>query len=202
MSGAEPLCLIAGNDEQKATGTPDDKLEVGIDVGYSCAIDERRQLSLRTMFPQATPPQVQERVLAQIASVAAIMGLRELVIEHKRESANAQARFDELQADPKRKAEIKAELDALVGSRGEAADNFEKAFRANGRQGQWKPAGKEKGTLDALDRDIERLARESDAIDADLAKKRADLATAIRNWTVAIENAEREIAIRREAYGE
>jgi hypothetical protein len=172
----------------------------GVDVSLGFVLTEKTQMSMRTMFPQNTPAAEQERILARVISVAAITSLREKVIEFKKDRVIAEERLATLDDGTKQTSEIKAAIDALVSDAGELRRKGETAYRETGRGGEYKPVGNDKRMLDGIQRDIADKRQALVNLDADLTRQRDEITKAIKNWGVAIANAEREIAVRREAY--
>lgn len=187
--------------------TPDEPAKVepvfpGVEAALAQAIDERRSLSLKTMFLQKTAPHEHERVLSSLFCVTAVVALREKIIELKRERGNAEQRLSELSGNPERREELTNDIRALQAEAGDHSQAEEQKFRASGRQGPFAMVGAAKTKAQGLVTDIERKKRELETLDLDLKRQRDELEKAIKNWGIAIENAEREIVIRREAYGE
>lgn len=173
----------------------------GVDLSLGFSLNEKTQMSARTMFPQNTPAREQERVIARIISVAAVTSLVEKVVEFKKERQIAQERLADLDDGTKRKSELKAEMDALVSEAAELRRKGQEAYAASGRTGEYKPAGGDKRVLDGIQADIAGKRQAIVNLDDDLKRQRDELEKAVKNYGIAIANAEREIAIRREAYG-
>lgn len=174
----------------------------GLDIGYAFSIDERRSLSVRTTFGRGATCEVQEKILARIFNTTAVMGLREKLIEHKREQKNARRRLEELSGDPSKKKELEGEISALQVEATSFAKQAETRFRESGRTGTYSPAGADKTRIMGFGTDIEKRRKAIADLDADLERQRGELRNAIENYGVAISNVESEIAIRRESYGE
>lgn len=186
-------------DEQTAKVEP---VFPGVEAALAQAIDERRSLSLKTMFLQQTPPQEHERVLSSLFCVTAVVALREKIIELKREQGNAEQRLSELSGNPERRTELTNDIRSLQAEAGAHSQTEEQKFRASGRQGSFAMVGAAKTKAQGFVTDIERRKRELETLDLDVKRQRDELEKAIKNWGIAIENAEREITIRRAAYGE
>ena len=183
--------------------SPEAEIETqpGVDVNYVFSVDEKRSLSFRTMFAQATPPGVQERILGRIIAVGAIAALKEKLIEFRKDQANAARRLAEL-VDPKRLAEIQVEIDALNVQTIERLNAMEAAHQISGRQGEFRPVGREKAEIEGIRKDVDKLEHERNDLRNELVRQRTELEGAIGNWAVAIANAEAEIEVRRASYGE
>lgn len=192
MSNVEPI--------RKDNETP--KELPGFDVSFSSSIDEKRQIAVRTMFDQGTPGKERERILAGMLSTVSIIGLREKLIEYKRDQQNAQQRLADISADPEKIKAIRAEISQLQLDAGKYSQDEENKFRASGRTGQFTLVGAAKSRAQGFITDIQKKQNEISSLDADLTRQRDELQKAVKNWGIAIENAEREITIRRESYGE
>lgn len=173
----------------------------GVEAALVQSIDDKRSLSIKTLFLRDTPPQHHEKVLAELFSVTAVIGLREKLIELKREKLNAERRLADLRADPDKKAQLLEEVNGLLREAAAYREGAEKRFRDSGRVGVFAPVGADKTKISGFVTDIEAKRKEIANIDLDMARQRDELEKAIRNWGIAIENAESEIKIRREAYG-
>jgi hypothetical protein len=195
MSNVEPI--------RKSGDTPDvEPVFPGVEAALVQAIDDKRSLSLKTMFLQKTAPKEHERVMASLFCVTAVIALREKVIECKREQQNAQELLDGLSNNPEKIAAIKAEIVQLQADAANHSADEEKKFRAAGRTGAFALVGAAKTRATGFVTDIQKKQNELVALDADTTRQRDELQKAVKNWGVAIANAEREIAIRRESYGE
>ena len=173
----------------------------GVDLQLGFVLNEKTQLSARTMFPQDTPAREQERIVARLISVAAVTSLTEKVIECKRDRKIAEDRLDTLDNGDKRRSELKVEMDELVSEAAEINRKGEEAYHASGRTGQYQPAGKDKAEIKRIGADISAKRQAILNLDDDLKRQRDELEKAIKNYGVAIANAEAEIELRREAYG-
>ena len=195
MSNVEPI--------RKEPQTPAaEETQPGIDLGYAYAIDEKRSLSVRTIFAQGTSPKLQEKIIGQLFSVTAVAGLKEKLIEHKRERANAERRLTEISVDPERRTALLAEIESLKAESLAHAETEEQKFRASGRHGTFKMVGAANTKAQGYVADITRRDKELETLDLDMKRQRDELQKAIDNYGVAIANVESEIALRREAYGE
>ncbi len=200
MGDVEPIRKTAD-----ATDGQDAKVEPvfpGVEAALVQAIDEKRSLSLKTMFLQKTPPKEHEQVLASLFCVTAVIALREKVIEYRHEQEKTKALLASLAADPEKRKQIETDIRQLQTDSGKHAQDEESKFRASGRTGAFALVGAAKTRATGFVSDIHRKVTELAALDADIARQRGELENAIKNWGVAIANAEREIAIRRESYGE
>lgn len=173
----------------------------GVEAALVQSIDDKRSLSIKTLFLRDTPPHQHEKVLSELFSVTAVIGLREKLIELKREKVNAERRLSELRADPEKKGVLTEEVNTLLTESASYRKEAEKRFRESGRQGVFTPVGAEKTKISGFVTDIETKRKEIANIDLDMKRQRDELEKAIKNWSIAIENTESEIAIRREAYG-
>lgn len=177
----------------------------GVEAAIVQQIDTNRTLSMKTLFLRDAKPNEHEFVLASLFSVAAVTALREKVIENKRERANAEARLKDLdfssELNPARVEKIKAEITELRQDLTVFRTDDERKFRES-RSGEYRPAGVAKNTMAKYDADIAKKEAELKDLERQLADQKAALVKAIQNYTLAIENAESEIAIRRQAYGE
>lgn len=187
---------------RKETDTPDSEpVFPGVEAALVQSIDDKRSLSIKTLFLRDTPPQHHEKVLAELFSVTAVIGLREKLIELKREKLNAERRLSELRVDPEKRTQLVDEVNRLLGEASSYREGAEKRFRDSGRQGVFTPVGADKTKISGFVTDIASKRQELETLDLDIKRQRDELEKAIRNWGVAIENTESEIAIRREAYG-
>jgi hypothetical protein len=205
MAEIEHLRRVEAVTESDDTGSIEAKpVFPGVNASISVQIGDNRGIHLATMFLRDDPGEFQERCLSKIMSVTAVIGLKEKLVENRRELANAERRLGDLTAnDPKadeRKAKT-AELNALLSESAEYRRKDEEKFYAT-RNGDYEPVGKAQTTISGFVQDIDKLRRELKTLDADLDRQRDELKRAITNYGVSIFNIEAEIRLRREAYGE
>jgi hypothetical protein len=206
MAEVERLHRVEAVTESDDTGSIEAKpVFPGVNASISVQIGDNRGIHLATMFLRDDPGEFQERCLSKIMSVTAVIGLKEKLVENKRELENAERRLRELSDnDPKaeeRKAKT-AELNALLSESAEFKRKDKEAFYASGRTGDYKTVGKAQTTITGYVQDIEKLRTELTNIEAELGMQRGELKRAIKNYGVSIFNIEAEIRLRREAYGE
>lgn len=203
MSNVEPLRSAGLKSHDEGVTATADPVFPGVNAAITYPIGERGGgIHLSTMFLRDDPGLDQEKILAKTMSVCAVVGLRENLIVHERERGNAERRLSELASDPEKKKALEAEIQTSLTEAATAKESAEKEFRESGRTGPFKLVGVAKNVVDAAVRDVEKKRKEIADLDKDLDRKREELRKAITNYGVAISNVEREIAIRREAYGE
>lgn len=191
--------------------TPDDpKAEPvfpGVEAALVISIDDKRSLSIKTMFLRDTPPAQHESTLASLFCVTEVVKLREKQIEERYNLANAERRLKQLlDGDPQfadKKAKLQEEMNGLLSDSAELRRRDEEAFREGGRTGKYQPAGAVKSKLSGAATDIEKKRLEIKAVDDEVANHIHNCRKAIENYRdVVLPNLDSQIAIRREAYGE
>lgn len=175
--------------------------QAGCDVHFETTIGEGRVLRLSTTFFQGTPLETQKKVTRDILSIADAekasyelgdlrwqLRLKEKGLKRCEEDV---ARIDG--QNEKRKAELKVEIEAMGEQRTERALAHEQAFRATGRQGNFKRSSQQMTELSSIERDIGKLQAELSSIDTATTAERRDTLTALQRIRIDIQETRDEI---------
>lgn len=179
---------------------PKDEAQVDATVGYH--FDEKRQLRFDIKFPEGATFHDKERQIAEAMDLSAITGLSQSLIEIRAILKNALEQQKLAETPPKRLEEIKVEIGTHRADKAEKLGDFERQFRASGRQGQFRPAGAQKNELMGYEQKIDQLEKESIEVNQKHGIRVQELKDSVTNAERAISNFEAEIEIRRKAHGQ
>lgn len=179
----------------------------GVEAVLGVSIDEKRSLSIKTLFLRDTPPQQHEATLASLFCVTEVVKLREKRIEETYNLANAERRLKQLlEGDPQftdKKAKLLDEMNQLLSDSAELRRDDERDFRASGRTGAYRPEGRVKSKIAGYAADVEKKRLEIKAVEDEVAQHILNCRKAIENYRdVVLPNIDSQIAIRRAEYGE
>jgi hypothetical protein len=178
----------------------------GAEVRYGHHFDDRRSVSFQVNLPAGIPVDKQQRALSNIISVGVISHLKELVIEYRKEIARSK-RLLVMNESPdhenrKKMAEIQVEIDTLNMQTIERLNAMEVAYQVSGRQGEFRPMGREKAEIDGIRKDVDTRTQKRQELETELKNKHDGLVEAIKGYEWSLVEAEVEIELRRAAYGE
>lgn len=191
------------------TEAGEEEAVISVDAGLVIAIGDGRQLTLRTMIDRSLTVERQKDVLRGLLDLAdepkARYELRdfehEAMLKRRVIAKTKEEMGDIASKNVKERAALEVELDSLKEILLELPEKQERAFRASGRLGRFRPSEQEDREKLALERDIAKVEERLQAIGQNEETERSQKIIAMQRDKDDLRAIEDEIAKRKRILG-